>query len=91
MSFYRVLDGVQIGSLKTCDECGNYFLHTSKKEKIFSPVLARAPARGLYSIVLFRRNSICRLRSLIYYLYNKLKNYHTSILILILILNQKET
>ena len=62
-----------------------------KKEKIFSPVLARAHARGLYSIVLFRRNSICRLRSLIYYLYNKLKNYHTSILILILILNQKET
>lgn len=34
-SLYQALDGVQIGSLRVCDECGNYFLHTSKKEKIF--------------------------------------------------------
>ena len=34
-SFYRALDGVQIGSLRTCNECRNYFLHTSKIKKQF--------------------------------------------------------
>ncbi|MFC1880649.1 hypothetical protein ACFL2S_04000 [Thermodesulfobacteriota bacterium] len=35
LSFYRTLDGVQIGALRSCLECGNYFLHITKMEKKF--------------------------------------------------------
>jgi hypothetical protein len=35
IAFYRALDGVEIGTLKTCKECGKYFLHTTKMKKEF--------------------------------------------------------
>lgn len=35
LSFYRTLDGVPIGSLRSCLECGRYFLHTTKMKRDF--------------------------------------------------------
>jgi len=34
-AFFSALSNVQVGSLRVCAECGNYFLHTSRKEKKF--------------------------------------------------------
>lgn len=31
----RALEGITLGSIKTCKECGNWFLQTSKREKLF--------------------------------------------------------
>ena len=31
----QTLEGVPFGAIKTCEECGNWFLHISKREKIY--------------------------------------------------------
>ncbi|MFC1534389.1 hypothetical protein ACFL7M_13590 [Thermodesulfobacteriota bacterium] len=35
MIFYRVLNGVQIGCLRECKECTKWFLHVTKRERIY--------------------------------------------------------
>jgi hypothetical protein len=35
MRFCQVLEGIPIESLRRCPECGNWFLHLSKREKVF--------------------------------------------------------
>jgi hypothetical protein len=35
MRFCQVLEGIPIESLRQCPECGNWFLHLSKREKVF--------------------------------------------------------